>query len=414
MVTDMDQTAAREPTATATDGDYPTVWSYPFSEPDRLVLHSRYAYLREHEPLARVRMPYGDPAWLVTGYRNVKAVLGDSRFSRAPGHDEPRIMPHQKNSSLLSMDPPQHTRLRTIVSKVFTARRVDQLRGRAEQVVEDLLDEMVATGQPADLVEKFSIPFPITIMCTLLGVPLADRHRFHVWTDAIISTDLLDADQVREHETQLRAYLLRLIRDRRRTPTDDLLGALVRARHEEDRLNSNELLSLAGDLLAVGYETTSSQIPNFVYTLLTTPGTWETLCADPELIPGAIEELLRYVALAPHALFPRYATEDVELEGGWVRAGEPVLVSLIAAARDPSVFADPERLNLTRNPNPHIAFSHGVHHCIGAQLARMELQVALAALVRRFPKLRIAVPEPELVWRSGVIVRGPKSFPIAW
>ncbi|SDY94855.1 Cytochrome P450 [Micromonospora pattaloongensis] len=394
-----------------------TTRAYPFSAPDRLDLDPRYAQLRQHEPLTRVRLPFGEPAWLATRYADVRTVLGDPRFSRAAsvGRDEPRITPLQMASGILSMDPPEHTRLRRLVARAFTARRVEDLRPRAREIADELLDRMVAGGPPADLVEAFATPLPVTVICELLGVPVADQGRFHVWSEAIVSTTSLSPDRIREYIDNLYAYIGELIARRRRVPTDDLLGALVRARDSDDgRLTETEMVQLAAGLLAAGHETTVTQIPNFVYVLLTHPAELARLRADPALVPSAVEELMRYVPLGVASSFARYALEDVELGGVLVRAGEPVIASLSAANRDPEVFDDPDRLDLTRAANPHVGFGHGVHHCIGAQLARMELQVAVAALLHRLPGLRLAVPEPELEWKSGMLVRGLRKMPVAW
>jgi cytochrome P450 len=206
-----------------------------------------------------------------------------------------------------------------------------------------------------------------------------------------------------------------LIAQRRERPTDDLIGALVRARDEDnDRLTEQEMVRLAAGLLAAGHETTVTQIPNFVYVLLTHPEQLRQLRAEPDLVPSAVEELMRFVPLGVASSFARYALEDVELGGVLVRAGEPVIGSVASANRDEEVFAQPDTLDLTRSTNPHIGFGHGAHHCVGAQLARMELQVAIATLLERLPGLRFAGPEEELEWKSGLLVRGLKRMPVAW
>ncbi|MEV1289165.1 cytochrome P450 [Micromonospora sp. NPDC049679] len=391
--------------------------AYPFNPPDRLNVDPFYVQLRRQEPLIRVRLPFGEEAWLATRHADVRTVLGDPRFSRAAsvGRDEPRITPRQMEGGILSMDPPEHTRLRRLVAKAFTARRVEQLRPRARQVADELLARMIAAGPPADLVEDFATPLPITVICELLGVPLADQDRFHVWSEAIVSTTSLTPEQIRGYIDNLYAYMAELVAQRRRQPTDDLIGALVQARDaDHDRLTETEMVQLAAGLLAAGHETTVTQIPNFVYVLLTHPDELARLRAEPELVPGAVEELLRYVPLGVASSFARYALEDVELGGVLVRAGEPVVGSLSSANRDGEVFADPDALDFTRAANPHLGFGHGVHHCIGAQLARMELQVALAALLHHLPGLRLAVPEPSLEWKSGMLVRGLRTMPVAW
>ncbi len=394
-----------------------TVRAYPFSPPDRLVLDPQYAWLREHEPVSRVRMPYGEEAWLVTRYADVRTVLGDARFSRAAsiGRDEPRVAPQSPEGGMLAMDPPEHTRLRRLVTKAFTVRRVEELRPRVERIADELVDRLVEAGPPADLVDDVTVPLPVTVICELLGVPYADRDRFHLWSEAIVSTTSLSPEQIGEYLGSLGAYMGELVAQRRRVPTDDdLLGSLVKARDEGDRLSEKELVTLAGGLLAAGHETTSTQIPNFIYALLTHPDELRLLRSRPELVPHAVEELMRWVPLGAAAAFPRYATEDVELSGITVPAGDPVLVSMAAANRDERVFPDPDGIDLTRDPNPHLGFGHGAHHCLGAPLARVELQVALGTLLRRLPALRFAVPEEQIPWKAGLFVRGPKHLPVAW
>jgi cytochrome P450 len=397
-------TATSEPTA------------YPFSSPDRLNLDPLYAHLRVEQPLIRVRLPYGEDAWLVTRYRDVRTVLGDPRFSRAAvlDRDEPRVRPEPSTGGILSMDPPDHTRLRRLVAKAFTMRRVEALRPHVQQIADGLLDRMIEHGPPADLVEEFALPLPIIVICELLGVPYEDRADFRTWSDAALSTTSLPQETIQEYIQNLHDYMAGLVAERRVRPTEDLLGALVRARDEEDRLTEDELVRMGVGLLIAGHETTASQIPNFVYVLLTHPDECARLRAEPELVPRAVEELLRYIPLGAAAAFPRYATEDVELSGVLVRAGEPVLAVMASANRDGEVFPDPDTLDLTREENPHVGFGHGVHHCLGAPLARLELQVALGALLRRLPGLSFAVPEDELPWKSGMLVRGLTSLPVTW
>ncbi|MFY1700078.1 MULTISPECIES: cytochrome P450 [unclassified Solwaraspora] len=391
--------------------------AYPFAPPDRLRLDPSYQQIRQRLPLLRVQLPFGEPAWLATRYADVRFVLGDPRFSRAASvtRDEPRIIPRRIEGGVLSMDPPEHTRLRRLVAKAFTARRVEQLRPQAVRFADELLTDMVDKGPPADLVAEFATALPIRVICELLGVPYADRDRFHVWSEAIVSTTSLTPQQVQDYLDNLYGYIAGLVAQRRRQPTDDLLGAMVAARDADaDRLTETELVQLAAGLLAAGHETTVTQIPNFVYLLLTNPEQFAALRADPDRVPAAVEELMRYVPLGVAAAFARYATADVDVGGTLVRAGEPVICSLSAANRDPAVFPDPDALDLAREPNPHIGFGHGVHHCLGAQLARMELQVAVEAVLRHLPGLRLAVPEEQLVWKSGLIVRGLRSMPVSW
>ncbi|WP_433346783.1 cytochrome P450 [Micromonospora sp. CA-111912] len=393
-----------------------TIERYPFSDPDRLNLDPRYARLRRDEPLSRVRLPYGEPAWLATRHADVRTVLGDARFSRAAavGRDEPRNTPRQIQGGILAMDPPDHTRLRRLVARAFTARRVEELRARTRQVADELVDGLLASGPPADLVDHLATPLPIRVICDLLGVPVTDQDKFHTWSEAIVSTTSLSAEQAQRYIDNLFAYMGGLIAQRRQEPTDDLIGAMVRARDADDRLSEEEVVQLAAGLLAAGHETTVTQIPNFLYVLLHHPDEWARLRADRSLVPRAVEELMRFVPLGAAAAFARYAKEDVEIGGVLVRAGEPVVVSIPSANRDETVFPDADRLDLGREVNPHIGFGHGVHHCVGAQLARMELQVVLDTLLDRTPGLRLAVPESELPWKSGLLVRGLTAMPVAW
>ncbi|TDB90304.1 cytochrome P450, partial [Micromonospora fluostatini] len=310
---------------------------------------------------------------------------------------------------------PEHTRLRRLVAKAFTARRVEQLRTRTRATAHELVDGMLAAGPPADLVAHVATPLPIRVICDLLGVPVTDQDKFHTWSEAIVSTTSLSGEQVQRYLDNLFGYMTGLIEQRRREPADDLLTAMAQARDADaDRLTEDEMVQLAGGLLAAGHETTVTQIPNFVYVLLTAEQGWARLRAEPGLVPSAVEELMRYVPLGATAGFARYALEDVELGGVLVRAGEPVLVSIASANRDETVFTDPDTLDLTRAVNPHLGFGHGAHHCVGAQLARMELQVVLETLLERAPGLRLAVPESELTWKSGLLVRGLTALPVSW
>ncbi|MEV4733227.1 cytochrome P450 [Saccharopolyspora sp. NPDC049426] len=391
--------------------------TYPFNVAETLDLDPIYAQLREQEPLSRVKLPYGEEAWLATRYEDVKVVLGDPRFSRAETmeRDEPRLRPRQQVGGILSMDPPDHTRLRRLVAKAFTQRRVEKLRPRTQDIADDLVSSMIERGGPVDLVEDFALPLPITVICELLGVPFEDRADFRVWSDAFLSTNKLTAEQVTDYTDRMMDYIAGLIAQRRAEPADDLITGLIAARDEHDKLSEDEMILLAAGILVAGHETTASQIPNFLYVLLTHPEQLRRLRADLDLIPSAVEELLRFVPLGVGAGFARYATEDVELGGVLVRAGEPVLSSVGSANRDDAVFDDPETLDLARAEASHVGFGHGPHHCLGAQLARMELQVALRTLLTRLPGLEFPnSPEQDVTWKSGLLVRGPQRMLVSW
>jgi cytochrome P450 len=394
-----------------------TYRSYPFSR-SRLDPAPQYAQLRRSEPVCQVQLPYGPPAWLVTSYELNKSVLGDARFSRAAavGRDNPRECPVEFGlvaESVLCMDPPAHTRIRQLAGRAFTTRRVEQLRPRARQIASGLIDSMVAAGPPADLVESFSFIFPAIIICELLGIPEADRHVFRRWTDAIVSTTTSSPEQVQDTYLQLAGYLADLFAQRRVRPGDDLLSWLVQARDDQDRLTEAELLFLGMALLVGGYETTAHQITNMVYALLTHGPQLRQLKARPELLPGAVEEMLRFIVFG-NAVNPRIATADARLGRVVVRAGEPVLCARSSANFDEQVFDRAAELDYARDPNPHLAFGYGPHFCLGAQLARMELQVALDTIMARLPRLHIAMPEDQLTWNAGTMMRGLAAFPVAW
>ncbi|WP_329201494.1 cytochrome P450 [Streptomyces sp. NBC_01435] len=392
------------------------VRAYPFGPVDRLEVDPKLAEICGEQPVLRVNLPYGGgDAWLVTRHADVKAVLADPRFSRAAavGEDIPRtVATGLPSTSMLSMDPPEHSRLRRRVANAFTVRRVEALRPRVQQIVNGLLDTMIAAGGPADLTRTLTWPLPITVICELLGVPVADRDRFNVWVDGLLMlSDPAQSTQAREH---LNDYLAGLIAIRRVTPTDDLLGELAHVDDEEDRLLDEELVSLGVSLLSAGQEATANQLGNFVYTLLTRPDLWQKLVADPALVPDAVEELSRIIPISASAGFTRIALEDVELSGQTIRAGDAVVAELGIANRDPAVFDHPEEIDFHRGSVPHVTFGHGVHHCLGAQLARMELRVVLETLLRRLPGLRLAVPVDQISWRTNRLIRGVEALPVSW
>src|SRR5215469_2100477 len=390
---------------------------YPFSR-FRLEPDPQYAHLRRDEPVSRVQLPYGPPAWLVTDYHLTKAVLGDARFSRAAavGRDNPReslVDISQVAESVLSMDPPEHTRIRKLVGKAFTPRRVEELRPRAAEIAVGLRDEMTGAGRPADLVEGFSFALPAIMICELLGIPESDRLVFRGWANAIVSTTTVTAAAEQDAYLHLIGYMADLIAERRSRPGDDMLTGLVQARDSDDRLSESELLILAIALLVAGHETTAHQITNMTYTLLTHPQQLRELRREPEVLPRAVEEMLRFNVFGS-AINPRIATTNVEVGDVMVRAGDPVLCSRTSANRDESVFSRADELDFERDPNPHVAFGYGPHFCLGANLARMELQVALGTIFGRLPAVRLAVPEHALTWHNETIMRGLAALPITW
>ncbi|HEY4460657.1 MAG TPA: cytochrome P450 [Pseudonocardiaceae bacterium] len=391
---------------------------YPFGIPERLSMHPKLAEVRKNTPVLRIAMPYGGDAWLATRYDDVKMVLADPRFSMAAlvGKDVPRALPNiTYESTIQTMDPPEHGRLRRLATRAFTVRRVEALRPRIHKILDDLIDAMLISGSPADLATSVSWPMPITVICEMLGVPVADQGRFREWTDKVlaITGDGSEALASRDH---LRQYFAGLVAAHRDEPQDDLLSDLITARDVDDRLSEDELITLAEALLVGGHETTANQIGNFVYLLLANHDLWEALVADSGLIPAAVEELLRYIPLTAGAANVRIAKEDLVLASGHpIAAGDAVLASIASANHDELVYDRAEEIDLHRTEkNQHVGFGHGAHHCLGAPLARMELQMALARLANRVPTLRLAVPAEDVEWRADRFVRGVRSLPVAW
>ncbi|WP_214410561.1 cytochrome P450 [Sphaerisporangium fuscum] len=375
-----------------------------------------FAGLRRSRPAVPVRLPTGDRAWLVTRHADNRRLLADPRLSRAaaaaPGAPRARAIPLERDS-MTTMDPPEHTRLRGLVMRAFTARRVERLRPRVEDHVADLLDTMARDGAPGDIVSGFARPLAITVICELLGVPKEDREGFQSWTDTYLAVTGRTPDAMREAGDRLKAFLRELVAAKRREPADDLLSELAAA-EEDDRLSEAELVTLGVTLLVAGYETAANLISGAVFALLRHPDQLALLRRDRALMPRAVEELLRYVPLAVTGGTIRVAVADVELGGVVIKAGEAVLPATTSANRDAAVFDRPDGLDLTRDPNPHLAFGHGPHHCLGAQLARLELGAALAGLLARFPALRPAVDLEGISWTRAKMIRGPEALPVAW
>ncbi len=376
-----------------------------------------FARLRESRPVAPVRMPGYGRAWIVTRYADVRTVLTDPRLAkdvhRWPGGGRSR--PSEATgvyAHMLHADPPDHTRLRRLVQKAFTPRRA-ALRPRAEEIAAGLLDEMAAArGDVVNLLDGYARPLPIAVLCELLGIPEADR--------AWIAVAVAAYDDRAEHqrvERELAAYFRKLIAARRAEPGDDLVSALVVARDNagadgaEDGLTGNELLSTVFLLVMAGFDTTVNLIASGTLALLTHPGEKTRLRQDPSLLPAAVEELLRFTNPVNHAN-DRFTTEDVPVGDVVIPAGEWVLPAISSANRDPAQFPDPDRLDLGRDTSGHVAFGHGIHYCLGAPLARMEAEVALGALLARFPRISLAVPPSELRWRPVSLMNGLESLPV--
>ncbi|MGW0576093.1 cytochrome P450 [Streptomyces sp. NPDC002920] len=409
---------AQPETAPETAPEETDVRPYPFDRPSAMQPCPVYKNLRETCPVSRVRMPSGDNAFLVTTYDEVRTVLSDQRFSRAATLEDgaPRLAAApQKFKSLLNMDPPEHTRVRKLVSREFTARRVAALRPRIQEHTDALLDAMAEhDGGPLDLIPALAFPLPVIVICELLGVPFDDREKFAAWATAFLATTSRTKDEMLEAQIGLFTYLSELVEAKRENPGEDLLSALVQIHDEDgDRLSHEELIFLGISLLVAGHETTVNQIANSVVALLTHPEHLAVLRAEPELIGNAVEEMLRAYPPGDEALL-RITTEDVELGGVVIPAGSAVLPGLASANRDGRQFTAPDELDFRRPANAHFAFSHGPHYCIGSGLARLELQIAVGSLVQRFPTLRLAVSPEELPRPHGMLVHGITALPVTW
>ncbi|GIH09240.1 cytochrome P450 [Rhizocola hellebori] len=390
---------------------------FPFGPAVGLDLDPMFLRLQQTEPVSRIRLPYGGVGWLVTRYADAKLVMTDARFSRAAavGPDTPRLSPAPGGAaSMVLMDPPEHTRVRRLVSKAFTPKRVHEITPRVRQMADELLADMLRKGPPADLVEDYALPLPVMVICELLGVPFGDQNQFREWSTVVMSTTAYTPAEVDAAITAFSEYLWDRIDERREHPGDDLLSALVCARDEGKSLSEAELVTIAGTLLVAGHQNTVNQIANFTYLLLADPELLSRIRQEPDILPTAIEELLRFVALGHGVSFARVATVDVELSGVVIAAGDAVLVSPQAANLDPAQFDDPGQLRLDRPDNQHMAFGAGMHHCLGAPLARMELRVAFERLLDTLPGLRMAVPPQEVQWKTGLLARGPIALPVAW
>ncbi|URM93750.1 cytochrome P450 [Actinomadura madurae] len=386
------------------------LFSRTFSEDPYTV----YAELRESGPVHPIDFPPGATAFLVVDHEHGRAALNDPRLSKDGAHSAVPVNGEMFfGGTMLAMDPPDHTRMRGLVAKAFTARRVERLRPRVEEIAGALLDGIAARGE-ADLIEDLAVPLPIQVICEMLGVPASDRGRFREWT-AVLTVPALTAEARAHRREVARAftgYLREVIAERRARPEDDLVSALIAARDGDAALTEAEMVNSIGLLLIAGHETTVNLIGNGVLALLRAPGQLDLLRRRPELLPSAVEELLRFDGPLEWAS-QRIALEDMEIAGTPIPKGAWVHVSLGAADRDPAVFEAPDRLDVTRAPKRHVAFGHGIHFCLGAPLARLEGRIAIGGLLDRFPGLALAVPPADLRHhRTGSIVRGLVSLPV--
>ncbi len=374
-----------------------------------------YAALRERGPVHRVRIPEGAEAWLVVGHEAARSALADPRLSKSWDYASPQfpLTSPSPGPHMLISDPPDHARLRRLVVREFTPRRIEQLAPRVQQITDELVDAMlrVPDGR-ADLVEALSFPLPISVICELLGVPMLDREAFRAWTTTIISEP--DPSARVRATTEVTAYLAGLLDEKRHAPGDDLMSALIRATDEDgDRLSTDELRGTAWVLLVAGHETTVNLISNGVLALLTHPDQLAALRADMTLIDNAVEEMLRYDGPVETTTF-RFSAAPVEFGDTVIPAGELVLVALADADRDPARFPDPGRFDIRRTSHSHTAFGHGIHYCLGAPLARLEARIAIRTLLQRCPDLALDAHPAALIWRQGMLMRGPCHLPVSY
>jgi cytochrome P450 len=383
--------------------------------------HAAYTALAATGPLHRITLPNGMPAWLVTAHDAVRAALSDPRLIKNPGPTPlegllPPAVNAAMNSDLLHNDPPDHTRLRRLVSGAFTRRRVDALAPRIQQIADGLLDDLtgaLAEHGEADLIAAFAYPLPITVIGELLGVPAHDQAGFRAWSTTVAGGAAADRQAWVDAATALVGFVRELVAAKRVHPADDLMSALVAARDGTDRLTEDELTSMVFLLLIAGHETTVNLIGNGMYTLLAHPDRHALLLAEPERLPATIEELLRFDGPVQVATF-RWTSVPVQIGDTVIPAGEVVIPGLLAANRDAAAVADPDVFDPTREATAvgHLAFGHGVHHCLGAPLARLEARIALGSLLARLPDLRLAVPVAELRWRPSVLMHGLAALPV--
>ncbi len=383
-----------------------------------------YAHLRTQEPLIYVDDFLGmGKAWIVTNYEDAIMLLKDPRFTK----DRRKVLspvdeaaPVPENSfislmqSMINVDPPDHTRLRGLVSKAFTPRMIEQLHPRIQQITDELLDAVQERGA-MDLVNDFAYPLPITVISEMLGIPVTDRRQFRAWTQIFLNTGEQNQQEALKGSAigEFIQYIKTLLDEKRAHPGSDLTSNLVQAEENRDRLSENELISMLFLLIVAGHETTVNLISNGTLALLQHPDQVQRLQHDPSLIATTIEELLRYTGPV-NLSDERWASEDIQIHGQLIRKGEIVYASLVGANTDPQQFQNPEVLDITRRENQHLAFGKGIHYCLGAPLARLEGQIALGTLFQRLPHLRLASNPEELLWNNNPILRGLRSLPVTF
>ncbi|MFE3651620.1 cytochrome P450 [Streptomyces sp. NPDC059152] len=385
----------------------------PFDPPRRITR------LRETRPVSPLVFPDGHEGWLVTGYDAVRRLMADTRFSsrqdigvlhlpyETPGMPDPTEPSPQVPGLFIAMDPPDHSRLRRKLTGAFTVKRMKQLEAHIGDIVERQLDELARLTPPVDLVKEFALPVPSLVICELLGVPYEDRGNFQENSAKFMEKEVTLEEKMAAYGA-ITTYLAELVTRKRAEPGEDILSDLAR----QDDLGIEELVGIAFLLLLAGHETTASMLSLGTFALLEHPEQLAELRADPDLLPDAVEELLRYLSVVD--TFYRYATEDIELCGETIAEGSTVVVSLLAANHDPDRFDDADTLDVHRKARGHLAFGHGVHQCLGQQLARIEMRAGFEGLLRRFPTLELAVPAGEVKLKTDMNIYGVHALPVTW
>ncbi|MEU6673238.1 cytochrome P450 [Streptomyces sp. NPDC046925] len=396
--------------------DHTPRFTYPARRTDPLVPPDEYARALREEPVCPITLATGDPAWFVARHDDVRTALSDRRFSREalfrPGAARAQVVEPDPDS-MLTMDPPRHTRLRKLANRAFGPQRVERLRPCIEKVAAELLDAMEAGPPEGDLAERYARPFALRIICRALGVPFEDYDKFGAWTDRFMSLTKYPPEEINRANVDMRAYFARLIGLRREEPGDDLMSALVRIHDAEGEPSEPEIVGLGALLLLAGHDTTVTVLCGGTVTLLGHPDQLALLREDPGLYPDAVEEVVRLGGPGGGTSI-RITTSDVELGGTVIPGGSAVLASVGTASRDPEVYPDPDRFVIRRENRTQVAFGQGPHFCIGANLARAELAIGLRALFERFPRLRLAVPPQQLRWKDFAALGGWEELPVAW
>lgn len=387
---------------------------FPFDPPTAIAPPEEWVQLREQCPVAHVRTPQED-AYLLTRYEDVKTLLSDPRFTRSPQDEETaKAGSSPGTGSSITMIGAEHLRWRRMLSKSFTAKRMQAMRPHIRQLTDELIDDIIAGGNTADLRTALGFPLPVYVICDLLGVPAKDRDKFAHWSDHFLNLTRYEQSDVEQAMRELNDYLSAHVQLKREHPGDDLLSELTSIADEDDgRLSQQELVDTGKGLLIAGHETTANMIGKMTAMLLSRRERWEQLLADPSLVPAAVEESLRFDANLGFAMH-RWVSEEIQISDTTIKPNSMVLSAIPAANRDERAFENADEMDFSRGPNPHLTFGAGPHSCLGQSLARVELATVLSALLERLPTLELAVSEDELEQRQGLLVGGLEEVPVRW